>query len=241
MTIEKIQFHPVQGVTLGGRKSDRAHQTIKRGILLGQYPAGTQLLEQALASEFGCSQSTVREGLQKLAEEGLVERRGYQGTFVTETTLDQAAEMVRVRVQIERAAARRLSQLRPDTGLLLRMTREMDEARTAGDAAHCSELDRAFHGGLVRASGLDLLAPILYRCTLHIHRFTVGGSQQPRRFFQETGIGEEHRILLKTILEGDADTAERAVIDHIGDVIRHWSPELMEATGIELFEERAAS
>ena len=240
MTLENLAVPSLAGGPLGGRKSDRAHQTIKRGILLGRYPAGTQLLEQALASDFGCSQSTVREGLQKLAEEGLVERRGYQGTFVTEATLDAAAEMVRVRVQIERAAARRLAERRPETAALMRITREMDEARTHGDAAHCSELDRAFHGGLVRAAGLDLLAPILYRCTLHIHRFTVGSAEHPRRFFQETGIGEEHRILLATILESGPDTAERAAIDHIGDVIRHWSPELMAATGPDLFEEGPA-
>jgi GntR family transcriptional regulator len=52
-------------------------------ILTGAYPAG-QLLpsEETLATEFGVSRPTVRQGIQALAAEGLVEIRRPRGTMV---------------------------------------------------------------------------------------------------------------------------------------------------------------
>ena len=226
---------------IGGRKTDRVYDFLKRSILFRRLAPGHQLLEQSLAAEFACSQSTVREALLRLCEDGLVERRGYQGTVVTGTSLAEAAEMVRVRLSIERTVARSIAVIGVDhdRDALDAVLGEMDAAHSAGDLYRGSELDRQFHARLARSAGMELLSPILRRCALHIHRFTLGGLEVPREFFQEAGIGKEHRELLGELTAGSAARAEAAIVGHLGRVLRRWAPSLIAAAGEELFEPSA--
>lgn len=222
---------------IGGKKSDHVYAAVKRAILLRQIEPGEQLLETDLAGRFGCSQGTIREALLRLDEDGLVKRSGYQGTRVTETSMAEATEMVRVRLSIERGVARKIaidgiSDHQPEIDALLD---EMELSRQRGDLYHSSELDRAFHAQLVHASGMDLLSPLLSRCALHIHRFTLGGVEVPREFFQESGIGNEHRVLLADLTAGDPVRAEAAIAGHLAHVLSRWAPSLFEASGMAAY------
>ncbi|HFA59489.1 MAG TPA: GntR family transcriptional regulator, partial [Rhodospirillales bacterium] len=73
------------------RKSSAVYHALRRAILLHRVPPGQMLLEQQIASTMGCSQGTVREALLRLEQDGLVERRGYRGTCVSDTSEAEAA------------------------------------------------------------------------------------------------------------------------------------------------------
>ena len=229
------------GSSLGGKKSERAYQMLRRAIILNHYPPGTSLREQTLAAEFECSQSTVREALLHLADDGLVDRRGYQGTMVTKTTLAEAAAMVRVRLLIERDVARRIAQngLGASEDALNALIARMDDSHSEGDLVHAGETDRAFHSELATAAGVELVSPILQRCTLHIHRFTLGSVEVPREFFQESGVGAEHRKLLRALTTTDEARAEAAIVSHLRHVLSRWSPSLLKAVGKAAFSKSA--
>jgi len=225
------------GAKIGGRKADRAYLFIKRSIVLHQFKPGSQLLEQNLARDFGCSQGTVREALLRLAEDGLVARRGDQGTAVTNTSMAEVCEMVRVRLSIERRAAQMI-----DSAKITEARDGFDRLLTAMDQAHIdqdyfqgSELDRAFHAEIARVAGLGLLSPVLRRCALHIHRFTLSNIEVPRRFSKEAGIGDEHRALLDDLHCGSQDKAEAAIVGHLERVLKQWAPSVYEAVGDEKF------
>jgi len=220
-----------------GKKSDYVYKVIKWAILSRHFEPEVQLLEQDLARQFTCSQGTIREALLRLDEDGLVRRSGYRGTRVTNTSLQEAVEMVRVRLTIERAVARTLAEtgLQRDLPELEKMMVEMEEARKAGDLFTRSELDRAFHAKLVIAADMELLSPILRRCSLHIHRYTMGGLEVPRDFFQESGVGDEHRKLLIELTGGGADRAEAAMTGHLAQVLGRWAPSLLKAVGKAAF------
>ncbi len=232
---------PPEPRPLGGPKAERARDILRKRILFRIYAPGEHLLEQPLAQELGCSQGTVREALLKLGEDGLVARRGYRGTIVTETTLAAAAEMVRVRLSIERTVAGMLvaQGLGEGRAEIDRLLGEMDAAHLEGDLDRCSVLDRVFHAALARAAGMELLCPVLHRCALHIHRFTLGGLEVPREFFQEAGLGDEHRTLLETVLAGGPARAGDAMALHLAQVLRRWAPSLLEAAGRDAFRGRA--
>ncbi len=223
---------------IGGLKAVQARDTLRRAILFRVYEPGTHLVEQALAHELGCSQGTVREALLLLAEQGLVERRGYRGTVVTETTLRAAAEIVRVRLSIERTVAAIVAGEGVGTGqsALDSIISDMNAAHEDGDLDQCSVLDRAFHVQLARAAGMELLCPVIHRCALHMHRFTLGGLEVPREFFQESGVGAEHAALLETLLGSDPITAEQAMTDHLARVLQRWAPSLYQAAGPQAFQ-----
>lgn len=205
------------------RKGEGAYHAVRRAILLGHMKPGDAILEQRIAEQLSCSQGTVREALLRLEQNGLVARRGYRGTVVSTTSVEEAAQMVQIRLQLECAATARLAgALAPETvDELLALTEAMDEGTRARDFYRCSELDREYHVRLLRAAGLCGLEPILNRCTLHIHRFTFHDAETLEPDF---AIGDKHRALLHSIAGGDVRAAETAIRSHIDEVIARWAP-----------------
>ncbi len=218
---------------IGGRKADQAYLFVKRAIVLHQFKPDSQLLEQSVARELGCSQGTIREALLRLAEDGLVARRGYQGTFVTNTSLPEVCEMVRVRLSIERRAAQMITAtaIQDAQPSFDRLLSEMDQAHADKDYFRGSELDREFHAEIAKVAGLGLLSPVLQRCALHIHRFTLSSIEVPREFSQEAGIGDEHRALLADLTRHAADKSEAAIVKHLQRVLKRWAPSIFDAVG----------
>ncbi len=239
MPAESLNSHDVSGqpIRLGGKKSDLAYDALKRAIVLRQYQPGQKIREQSIAGEFQCSQSTVREALINLSQDGLVTRSGYHGTYITDTTLEEAAVFVQVRLTIERSVAAQLHTRRKtlDTTPVNEILTAMDETHAAGDLFQCSELDRRFHAQLAIMADMEQLAPVLQRCALHIHRFTLGNVEVPRDFFQEAGVGDEHRSLLQSLCKGTAKQSQKAMSQHLGQVLQHWAPSLYSAVGANAF------
>jgi GntR family transcriptional regulator len=73
----------------GGNAEDRQpkylriHSTLRELIISGQWPSGSPLpAQRELADEFGVSIMTLRQALQLLTDEGLIEPRQGSGTFV---------------------------------------------------------------------------------------------------------------------------------------------------------------
>lgn len=218
---------------MGGKKSDLVYTALKRAILFRQLKPDRQLLEQELAGVFGCSQGTIREALLQLDDDGLVRRLGYSGTRVTETSLAEAIELVRVRLTIERGMARKIAtaDLEPHQAQIDALLAQMAQTHTKDDLYRGAELDREFHCALASAAGMDLLRPILLRCTLHIHRFTLSSIEVPRQFYQEAGVHAEHRALFEALTCGDPDSAETAIVVHIAGVLKRWAPSIYNAIG----------
>jgi DNA-binding GntR family transcriptional regulator len=66
-----------------GPKYLRIHRDLSQRITSGQWPAGSPLpSQQQLAAEFGVSVMTLRQALQLLADDGLVQTRHGAGTYV---------------------------------------------------------------------------------------------------------------------------------------------------------------
>ena len=217
-------------------KCEAVYHALRRAILLSTLASGEALVEQHIARVMGCSQGTVREALLRLEQDGLVSRRGYRGTVVSTTTLEEAAQMVRIRLELETAGVRlavpRLGA--PERTALEQVVARMADAERDEDAYALSELDRLFHLSIFRAAGLTALEPILVRCALHIHRHTFGIDKQP--VVRDGGAVErgsvQHRRLLEVVTGGDANAAVAAIRHHIEAVIGYWSPEVSRVVGV---------
>lgn len=214
------------------RKSNAVYHSIKRAVLLRRLEPGQALLEQQIAAAMGCSQGTVREALLRLEQDGLVTRRGYQGTVVSMTSLEEAAQMARIRIALETESARCAA--RSCTGA--DFTRfdgiidRMADAEAMHDGYALSELDREFHLAIFRTARLTTLEPILTRCALHIHRYTFGNG--PIGVTPDNRVGlpssvEQHRAVRDALATRDPEVAARAMRDHIETIIGYWSSELL--------------
>ena len=76
-------------------RADLAYLHLKSAIEQGQYPEGSALPTQpALARTIGVSTVTLRQALDRLAEEGIVEARQGHGTFVRSRTASRGPVLV---------------------------------------------------------------------------------------------------------------------------------------------------
>lgn len=210
---------------LSVRKGSAVYHALKRAILLRDIAPGEALIEQTIARHMGCSQGPVREALMRLNEDGLVERRGYKGTIVSEVSVEEVAQMARIRIDLEVMGARRAAHrfATGDGDRLRGVLADMEEALDDGDGYRLSELDRLFHLLVFRLSGLKSLEPILERCALYMHRFTFGNPDDEALLERPA---EAHDAILTGLEAGDASAAAFACADHIKRVIVRWSPAL---------------
>ena len=84
----------------------RAYQELKQIILEGQVAPGKKLKEGDLAEALGISRTPVREAINRLEKEGLVEIFPQRGAFVVEFTEKDVFELFLIRENLEGLAAR---------------------------------------------------------------------------------------------------------------------------------------
>lgn len=204
-------------------KRQAIQETLQRLIVTGRLAPGTPLVETQLAAEFRSSQAPVREALMKLQEAGLVVRNGYRGTVVATTSMDEAREMVAVRLRLETSGVRRAA-ARFDADLhdrLAGLIAEMESAAGRGDLFALTELDRAFHLAIFERAELPSLEPILTRCVLHVHRAALANPARARPMLESA---RWHWPIVEALGSGDPDAAVTALSEHINNVIEGMPP-----------------
>ena len=87
---------------------------IREAIASGVIPPGAQIGEAEFARQLAVSRGPLREGLQRLAQEGLVVAVRNRGHFVIEMTPENVRDMYVARAAVERAAAARAHELNPE-------------------------------------------------------------------------------------------------------------------------------
>ncbi len=216
--------------TSPGRKSNEVYKGLRKQIVLGELEAGQQLVELDLAKRLNCSQSTVREALMRLNEDGLIVRQGYRGTVVTSVSALEGQESLEIRARMESHAARlSITRFTPaHVQALSDRVRQMEVVADQGDEYALFELDQDFHRAVYEVAGLPALMPILDRCALFSHRYKITQSTT-RRTLQDTA--RRHWRIVQAVQSGDADELERVLHHHVSSVIGEASDE---AAGTEL-------
>jgi DNA-binding GntR family transcriptional regulator len=79
---------------------DSIHHLMRERICLLEYVPLSVLREAALAQEFGCSRTPVREAIKRLEFEGLVTSKNGVGTIVTEANFDLLKDVYAMRLKI---------------------------------------------------------------------------------------------------------------------------------------------
>lgn len=200
------------------RRSHAIFVELQREIVLGILAPKSALLELDLADRFECSQSTVREALLQLQEEGLVTRLPHRATHVADCLGADARELLRIRHDIEcRGVVRALERLDPQVRAGLDEDIEaMRAAAIEGDEYRLSVFDRQFHLRLFGAADLPSVQPILGRCLIHNHRYKILNSQ-PNRALMETA--ERHLAITAALDAGSVERVQGALSHHISTIV----------------------
>src|SRR6516225_1333742 len=86
--------------------TDRAYHEIEELIVTLQLPPGTVLSELVLADRLGIGRTPIREALQRLSRDGLVNILPRRGVLVSEIDLRAQLRLLEVRRELERLMAR---------------------------------------------------------------------------------------------------------------------------------------
>ncbi|SFT48970.1 GntR family transcriptional regulator [Sedimentitalea nanhaiensis] len=188
-----------------------AYNLILEAIDIGVFKPGDRLVESDLADRFGVSRTPIREALQRLETQSLLERDG-RSLIVASLDHNQMAELYVVRRELEGLAARLAARHANDEEVsVLRAMVSADNA-LVNDPAALSRANRRFHKQIHLASHNRYLVQqldLVHR-TMALMATTSLAAQ---------GRGEiaqgEHDGIVKAIEARDEPGAEKALKDHI--------------------------
>jgi len=160
--------------------SQKAYWHIHDKLTNGALRPGLRLSNRAVAKEVGMSFTPVREALNRLVSEGLLEYRDGLGVFVPQTTRREIEELYEVREMLESAVvARSCGNLPPGTLEELHLLQEemrsivglVEQAGRMGEhGEQFRELDSAFHLSLIRGTGnrqlLETITDLRKKCAI---------------------------------------------------------------------------
>jgi DNA-binding GntR family transcriptional regulator len=205
---------------------------IREAIATGVIAPGAQVSEAAYARQLNVSRGPLREGLQRLAQEGLLTAHRNRGHFVIEMTPENVVDMYVARAAVERAAAALVHQRDQDAAAteLLALCEEMVEAAKGGDIRRVSEIDIAFHKAYVRASG----SPRLIRIheTLMTETRMCIAALEPTYAVGDTRVAE-HRRIAESFTKGDPAETDRLLVEHMEDAVRRLTGKAGESDRLE--------
>ncbi len=189
-----------------------AYEKLKELIISGRLGPGEHLGEPALAEALGVSRTPVREALQRLAQEGLVEMTPGKGARVRLLTPTEVDDVYEVRALIEGEAAFRAAS-RCDASGLARLEAALLELEGAepGDYASQIAADASFHSLLVAAAGNQVLEQVFHDldAALALTR------QFSRDLNQTPETRQQHHAILLAIRARDPEAARRAALRHV--------------------------
>jgi DNA-binding GntR family transcriptional regulator len=140
---KRIETTPLRRVVL----KDRVSELIKDAILSGKLEPGDRIVEMKLAADLGVATTSVREALFELESQGFVTRVTNKGTFVTQLSSDDIAQILGVRHELEGMAAdlaaKRVST--DDVADLRALVSAMEEAARAVDMKQFYKADVEYH------------------------------------------------------------------------------------------------
>jgi DNA-binding GntR family transcriptional regulator len=140
-----------QGVQVREQSLRRlAYDSLRADILMGDLASGTPISESERAESLGISRTPVREAMQQLAREGLIEIFPKRGTFVVRLSARDVRESFELREAIETFAARLAAERRTDDDLERMRAALADPPAASGAIRYARAAD--FHRVIVQAA-----------------------------------------------------------------------------------------
>jgi DNA-binding GntR family transcriptional regulator len=193
---------------------------IREAIVTGRLRIGERLPELRLTREFRVSRAVIREALQQLAYEGLVEQNINRGAQVIDLTPEQLDEILHLRVLLEEEAVRLAREriLPQDAARILQLAEDVEIARS--EIEKYVQADLAFHRAIWQCSGNQTLQKHLTLLTAPV--FSMGIIMRHSKvMYNAAGAvavhGADHLQLARAIVKGSPNEAMTAVRNHIAE------------------------
>jgi DNA-binding GntR family transcriptional regulator len=193
-------------------------RAIRDAIVSGEFAPNQRLIEADLSTSFNASRASIRTALFELANDGLVDRLPNRGSRVRAISLDEAVEILEVRIGLEALCAAKAAEHITDAEIV-----ELQELRSA-------IVSSVESSNLVEYSRLNQLLDARIR-EMSLHATAVGilerlRAQSVRHQFRLAFVHgranvsvNEHIAIIDAVTARDAEAARHATWAHLTSVI----------------------
>ncbi len=196
----------------------------------GDYAVGMMLPpERILAEKFGVGRPAIREGIKALSILDVIESRRGDGTYLKSLEGLKAGwpakvelrssdfnllDLLEVRKMFEPAAAR-LAATRANETSLLRIEKECAQVEESENWSGMAQHDLELHTAIIEAAGNPVLTE-LNNALARLQRKSreITGASAP----DCNAMVRHHRSIVDAILRGEAETAEKCMLEHLHQV-----------------------
>ncbi len=186
------------------------YKIIKEGIVRREFLPGTRLKESDLVRRLGVSRTPIREALNQLSKEGIIEIFPRKGAFVRNCTREEVTEILILREVLEGAASR-LATLQMSDRTMRKLEGFFKDYRKG--FMDYAEADERFHTEIIQASGSRRLIGLVsnLKDSLQMLDMRAVSFRYPERIKESLS---EHVRIIEAFKARDVDLAERLTREH---------------------------
>jgi DNA-binding GntR family transcriptional regulator len=212
-----------------GTVSRQTEAILRDMVLDGTLAPGERLNEVTIADSLGVSRGPLREAIQKLAGEGLLQLKSHRGAFVRKYEPREIIEAYELRIALELYAVRLVIERADDESLAaLRVLLETDAPGTPGSSTpptppldpgaevprtagpYVAELD--FHQRMVSLSGNSAITAAALKVN---HRLYLALTHTERTQARREHANDEHLAFLDALSDRRTADATRLLEEHL--------------------------
>ncbi|CAI2122805.1 Uncharacterized HTH-type transcriptional regulator ydfH [Serratia marcescens] len=194
--------------------NELAYRRFKQALVTLSYKPGEYLNTAQVMNDLDMGRTPINQAIHRLANEGLLQVIPRKGVMVSPLSMDDALELIEVRLANEMLCMRLASQkiTEGQIATLTELNRQIEAASQERDRVRMMTLDHEFHQELAQIAGNNMLADIL--SVLHARAQRFWASTLSREGHMREVI-DEHRAIIAALAAQDSAAAAEAAQAHI--------------------------
>lgn len=195
-------------------QNEQAYARLREALTTLAYKPGDYLNIASLMHALALGRTPINHALHRLSNEGLVQIIPRKGVMVSPLSIDDALDLIDVRMANESLCARLAAAkiTKAELQQLRGLARDIDEAVEHRNMAQVMNSDRLFHEYIALTARNQILMEILKVLHARSQRFWAI-SLSAEGHLEE--VQAEHRIIIETLAKADPDAAAAAVQAHV--------------------------
>ena len=203
--------------------ADQVYEHLRSEILVGALRQGERVIEAQVAKSLQISRAPVREAVNRLLQDGLLETKTHFGPSVVQMTPEKIRALYDLRAAIEGLAIREVVRRRDALDLTpLRLcVGEMKRCARRKDLAGLVDVELEFHRLLCELAGNPYIVKVSAILDAQVRMaLTIDNAQ----YENLADAADEHEPILEAIQSGDAAKAARLIEAHILSSLSSFAP-----------------
>ena len=196
------------------RASDAIARELRRMVITGELQAGSIVSEAHLSDLLGCSRTPLRDALQQLSHQYLIEVPPRRGILIPRLSIVDYQQLCEAQLlvgsELTQLAAGRINDQQLDE--LRAVVARQERSNAERDSYSLAELDGEYHILIAEATGNLYFTDFTTLLHSALARFLY-------RAYESVGSADrsiaEHRQIIETLENGDGELARARVREHV--------------------------